>query len=105
MNKSDAIIARTGLGQRRYSTCTWQRYATRSAVLKKRWRPGLTRDEGLRVAVEALIEAAEDDVATGGPDLARGIFPVVMTVTSEGATESTDEEVASAVRAVVETRP
>ena len=73
--------------------------------LKKRWRPGLTRDEGLRVAVEALIDAAEDDVATGGPDLARGIFPVVMTVTSEGDTESTDEEVASAVRAVVETRP
>lgn len=73
--------------------------------LKKRWRAGLTRDEGLRVAVEALIDAAEDDVATGGPDLARGIFPVVMTVTSEGATESTDEEVADAVRAVVETRP
>ena len=73
--------------------------------LKKRWRPGLTRDEGLRVAVEALIDAAEDDVATGGPDLARGIYPVVMTVTSEGATESTDEDVANAVRAVVETRP
>jgi proteasome beta subunit len=73
--------------------------------LKKRWRPGLTRDDGLRVAVEALIDAAEDDVATGGPDLARGIFPVVMTVTSEGATESSDDEVANAVRAVVETRP
>lgn len=73
--------------------------------LKKRWRPGLTRDDGLRVAVEALIDAAEDDVATGGPDLARGIFPVVMTVTSEGAMESSDEEVANAVRAVVETRP
>jgi proteasome beta subunit len=73
--------------------------------LKKRWRPGLTQDEGVRVAVEALIDAAEDDVATGGPDLARGIFPVVMTVTSEGATESTDEDVANAVRAVVETRP
>jgi proteasome beta subunit len=73
--------------------------------LKKRWRPGLTQDEGLRVAVEALIDAAEDDVATGGPDLARGIFPVVMTVTSDGAAESTDEDVANAVRAVVETRP
>jgi proteasome beta subunit len=73
--------------------------------LKKRWRPGLTQDEGVRVAVEALIDAAEDDVATGGPDLARGIFPVVMTVTSEGAMESTDEDVANAVRAVVETRP
>jgi len=73
--------------------------------LKKRWRPGLDHSEALRVAVEALIDAAEDDVATGGPDLARGIFPVVVTVTSKGATESTDEEVASAVRAVVETRP
>jgi proteasome beta subunit len=73
--------------------------------LKKRWKPGLSRDEGLRVAVEALIDAAEDDVATGGPDLARGIFPVVMTVTAEGATESADDEVATAVRAVVETRP
>jgi proteasome beta subunit len=73
--------------------------------LKKRWRPGLSRDDGLRAAVEALIDAAEDDVATGGPDLARGIFPVVMTVTAEGATESSDDEVANAVRAVVETRP
>lgn len=73
--------------------------------LKKRWKPGLSRDDGLRVAVEALIDAAEDDVATGGPDLARGIFPVVMTVTAEGARESSDDEVADAVRAVVETRP
>ena len=72
--------------------------------LKKRWRPGLDHDGAMRVAVEALIDAAEDDVATGGPDLARGIFPVVVTVTAQGATESTDEDVATAVRAVVETR-
>ena len=72
--------------------------------LKKRWRPGLTHEEALRVAAEALIDAAEDDVATGGPDLARGIFPVVVSVTALGATESTDEDVASAVRAVVEAR-
>jgi proteasome beta subunit len=72
--------------------------------LKKRWRPGLDHEEAMRVAVEALIDAAEDDVATGGPDLARGIFPVVVTVTAQGATESADEDVATAVRAVVETR-
>jgi proteasome beta subunit len=72
--------------------------------LKKRWRPGLTHEEALRVAAEALIDAAEDDVATGGPDLARGIFPVVVTVTALGATESADEDVASAVRAVLEAR-
>jgi proteasome beta subunit len=72
--------------------------------LKKRWRPSLDHDEAMRVAVEALIDAAEDDVATGGPDLARRIFPVIVTVTAQGATESTDDDVASAVRAVMETR-
>jgi proteasome beta subunit len=72
--------------------------------LKKRWRPGLTHEEALRVAAEALIDAAEDDVATGGPDLARGIFPVVVTVTAQGATESPDDDVATAVRAVLEAR-
>jgi proteasome beta subunit len=51
-----------------------------------------------------LIDAAEDDVATGGPDLARRIFPVIVTVTAQGATESTDDDVANAVRAVMETR-
>ena len=72
--------------------------------LKKRWRLGLDHDEAMRVAVEALIDAAEDDVATGGPDLARRIFPVIVTVTAQGATESTDDDVANAVRAVMETR-
>ena len=72
--------------------------------LKKRWRPGLERDGAIRTAVEALIDAAEDDVATGGPDLARGIFPVIVTVTADGATESTDDDVAASVRAVLETR-
>jgi proteasome beta subunit len=72
--------------------------------LKKRWRAGLDRTEALRVAVEALIDAAEDDVATGGPDLARGILPVVLTVTSEGAVEATDDDVRSAVTAVQEAR-
>ncbi|MGH2679355.1 MAG: proteasome subunit beta [Actinomycetota bacterium] len=72
--------------------------------LKKRWRPGLEHDEAMRVAVEALIDAAEDDVATGGPDLTRGIFPVIVTVTSEGAAESTDDDVSAAVRTVLEAR-
>ena len=72
--------------------------------LKKRWRPGLAHDEAMQVAMEALIDAAEDDVATGGPDLTRGIVPVVVTVTSRGATESSDDDVSAAVRAVLEAR-
>jgi proteasome beta subunit len=72
--------------------------------LKKTWRPGLDDTTAIRVAVEALIDAAEDDVATGGPDLARGILPNVLTVTSSGATESSDEDVRMAVTAVLEAR-
>jgi proteasome beta subunit len=72
--------------------------------LKKRWKPGLTRDEALRVAVEALIDAADDDAATGGPDLARGILPVMLTVTATGAEDVPEAEVTAAVTAVLEAR-
>jgi proteasome beta subunit len=72
--------------------------------LKKRWRPGLTRDEAVRVAVEALFDAAEDDAATGGPDLSRGIFPNVMAVTGEGAGDVSEEDVAAAVATVLAAR-
>jgi proteasome beta subunit len=72
--------------------------------LKKRWRPGLTRDEALRVAAEALIDAAEDDSATGGPDVARGIYPVMIVVTASGAEEATEDDVRAAVEAVIAER-
>ncbi len=72
--------------------------------LKKRWRLGLARDEAIRVAVEALIDAADDDAATGGPDPGRGIYPVLLAVTVEGAAEVPEDEVAAAVAAVLEGR-
>lgn len=52
--------------------------------LKKLWQPGLDADAAVRVAVEALVDAADDDSATGGPDQARRIWPVVATVTAAG---------------------
>ena len=72
--------------------------------LKKRWRPGLSSDEALQVAVEALIDAAEDDAATGGPDITRGIYPVLLTVTREGATEVPEDRIAAATEAVLQER-
>jgi proteasome beta subunit len=72
--------------------------------LKKRWHAGLTPDEGLRVAAEALIDAAEDDSATGGPDTARGIYPVMIVVTAEGASEIAEDDVRAAVDAVLADR-
>lgn len=52
--------------------------------LKKLWQPGLDAGAAVRVAVEALVDAADDDSATGGPDQSRRIWPVVATVTSAG---------------------
>ncbi|WP_308113976.1 proteasome subunit beta [Kineosporia corallincola] len=69
--------------------------------LKKRWRPGLTADETVQVVVEALQDAADDDSATGGSDVARRIYPIVTVVTSEGFRRLTQDEVETAFQAVV----
>src|SRR5438477_12141729 len=60
--------------------------------LKKLWKRDMGRDEALRVTLEALIDAADEDVGTGGPDLVRGIFPSVHTITRCGFAEGADDE-------------
>jgi proteasome beta subunit len=72
--------------------------------LKKRWRDGLPRDEAIRVAVEALLDASEDDVATGGPSVYRGIYPNLLAVSVGGADEVPEAEVEAAVNDVLEER-
>ncbi|MBB5826296.1 proteasome beta subunit [Micromonospora carbonacea subsp. aurantiaca] len=71
------------------------------SALKKRFRAGLSVDDAVRLAVEALYDAADDDTATGGPDLTRRIYPVVMTATAEGTHRLTDAETAAIAEAVV----
>jgi proteasome beta subunit len=61
--------------------------------LKKLWRRDMGRDEALRCALEALFDAADEDVGTGGPDLVRGIFPTVKTITRSGFGEVAEDEV------------
>ena len=46
------------------------------------------------MAVEALLDASEDDVATGGPDPSRHIYPTALVVTADGAAEVPEDEVA-----------
>ena len=58
----------------------------------------------MKVAVEALIDAAEDDVATGGPDTARKIFPIAVDVSESGADDVPQDQVATAVAAVIQER-
>ena len=73
-------------------------------ALKKLWRPGLSRSEAVRVVVESLYDAADDDSATGGPDITRGIYPVVMTATAAGTERIGDDELAESVRAILADR-
>jgi proteasome beta subunit len=72
--------------------------------MKKLYRRGMSADDAIRVAIESLYDAADDDTATGGPDLVRNIFPVVMTATAEGAQRVPDDDVAAIGRAVVTAR-
>jgi proteasome beta subunit len=73
-------------------------------ALKKLWRPAMSREEVVRVALEALYDAADDDSATGGPDITRRIYPVVMTATAGGTARVPDEELAELVRAILADR-
>lgn len=64
------------------------------SVVKMRFHEGLSRDETVDLAITSLFEAADEDSATGGPDMVRGIYPVIATITSEGFTRVPDEEIA-----------
>jgi proteasome beta subunit len=72
--------------------------------LKKRWRPDIDADTAVEVLVEALYDAADEDAATGGPDLVRGIFPVVATVTAQGYRRVSDDELRKAAERLVAAR-
>jgi proteasome beta subunit len=61
--------------------------------LKKLWRRDLTPEEALRVALEALVDAADEDVGTGGPDFVRGIFPTVKMITRNGFSDVPEQDV------------
>jgi proteasome beta subunit len=74
------------------------------AALKRLHRPGMSRDEAVRIAVESLYDAADDDTATGGPDLVRRIFPVVMTASAAGTQRVPEEETASVASSIVDGR-
>jgi proteasome beta subunit len=60
--------------------------------LKKRYRESLPRDEAIQIAIEALFDAADEDVGTGGPDLMRGIFPTIVAISLEGMVEISEDD-------------
>ena len=72
--------------------------------LKKLYRHDLTDMEAATAVIQALYDASDDDSATGGPDLTRRIFPIVMIATAAGVQRVADDQIAGIVDQVVAAR-
>jgi proteasome beta subunit len=71
-------------------------------TMKLGYREGLPRDEAIELSISALYEAADEDAATGGPDVVRGIYPTVATITGAGFERAAEVEVAERFGALIE---
>jgi proteasome beta subunit len=74
------------------------------SALKKLWDPGCDEEAAIRMSVEALYDAADDDSATGGPDPVRRLYPIVYRVDAEGSVRLTDDEVAAVATTITDER-
>jgi proteasome beta subunit len=72
--------------------------------LKKLYTEGMAESEAITACMHALYDAADDDSATGGPDLTRRIYPVVAVVTEDGFRRLTEDEAGEYVQAIVAER-
>lgn len=73
-------------------------------TVKLGWREGMARDEAIELAISGLYEAADEDSATGGPDVVRGIYPTVATIGADGFVHVTQVEVATRFAALIEAK-
>ncbi|MBO0913483.1 proteasome subunit beta [Streptomyces sp. NBC_01260] len=72
--------------------------------MKKLYREDLTEEQTLTLVVQALYDAADDDSATGGPDVARRIYPIITVITDEGFRKLTETESSEIARSILERR-
>ncbi|WP_173434231.1 proteasome subunit beta [Allosalinactinospora lopnorensis] len=73
-------------------------------ALKKLFTEDLSQDDAVTAAVQSLYDAADDDAATGGPDVHRKIYPLVDVITEDGHRRLPNEEIARVAEAVVAAR-
>ncbi len=73
-------------------------------ALRKMYRDDFAADEAATACVQALYDAADDDSATGGPDLMRGIYPIVTVITADGYRTLGDVEMSGIVERIVDDR-
>lgn len=73
-------------------------------ALKKLYRQDLTEEQAATAVLQALYDAADDDSATGGPDLARRIYPIITSLTEDGFKRFSEDEVSELAHAIHERR-
>jgi proteasome beta subunit len=73
-------------------------------ALKKLYRDGMSAEDVVLACMQALYDAADDDSATGGPDLSRRIYPMIAIVTADGFVRLSEEDAGRYVQAVVTER-
>ncbi|MEV7185227.1 proteasome subunit beta [Kitasatospora sp. NPDC093102] len=93
-----------GRSEERGFTATGSGSVFARGSMKKLYREDLTADQAVTMVVQALYDAADDDSATGGPDLARKIFPIVSLITEDGFRRLTEAEVTEVAVAVTDER-
>jgi proteasome beta subunit len=76
--------------------------AEAASHLRANFEDDLDEAGALGLGVRALVTAAEEDTATGGPDLRRGIYPTVVTMTADGYAEIDEDRVAELSSAALE---
>jgi len=63
------------------------------SALKRSYRPGMNENDAVGVALSALFDAADEDLATAGPDPMRGIYPTLLVIDADGARELPEGDV------------
>ena len=71
------------------------------SLIKHRWSPTISRDDAVDLALSALFEAADEDSATGGPDVVRKIYPTIATITADGYVDVPEAEIAERFASLV----
>ena len=108
LRKSEGRIFKYDVTGGRYEEGDY--YATGSGgkdarnTLKKFYREGMEQAQAVRLAIEALLDASDEDVATGGADLVRGIYPSVKIVSQAGTSDLLEGEIRQMCEALLSER-
>ena len=75
-----------------------------TTVIKMGYEEQLNESAAVDLAANAIFEAADEDSATGGPDLIRDVFPIIAKITSEGYEPIPSADISSVFTAIIDNR-